>query len=78
MKALDTPWQLMDTARTKGVLFIAMTLINVKGNRRKVEVNLCSVQDVVKEDIDTENVIFKFVMDAHDVSTNQSLKKSVR
>lgn len=68
----------MDTARTKGVLFIAMTLINVKGNRRKVEVNLCSVQDVVKEDIDTENVIFKFVMDAHDVSTNQSLKKSVR
>ena len=31
-----------DTAKTKGVLFIAMTMINVRGIWRKVEANLWS------------------------------------
>ena len=41
-KSLIRPSSGKDTAKTKGVLFIAMTMINVRGIWRKVEANLWS------------------------------------
>ena len=41
-KSLIRPSSGKDTAKTKGVLFMAMTMINARGIWRKVEANLWS------------------------------------